>query len=144
SECGSFPDVDNLIRDGAGWLYYMPWYGKYTTESTYNSLALWKKMFAHSYVITLNEMPDLKAYVAANHEPEPEPGAGIVTKIEDETGHSSFEVFPTIVTNKVFTIKGKGQIGSVSIFNSQGRLVESHRIRADTATLAAPSSPGLY
>lgn len=60
SEVGSIPDVDNLVRDGAAWSWFMPWYGDYTRNSTHNSLDLWKKMFAHAYVITLDEMPSLK------------------------------------------------------------------------------------
>jgi mannan endo-1,4-beta-mannosidase len=60
SECGSIPDVDSLIKDKAAWSWYMTWYGDYTRSSTHNSLDLWKKMFASSYVITLDEMPSLK------------------------------------------------------------------------------------
>ena len=62
SETGSFPDVDNLIADEAPWSYFMPWYGDFVRNSKYNSLDLWKKMFAHDYVLTLDEMPDLKSY----------------------------------------------------------------------------------
>lgn len=60
SECGSIPDVDNLVTDAASWSWFMPWYGDYTRSSVNNSLDLWKKMFASSYVITLDEMPSLK------------------------------------------------------------------------------------
>lgn len=60
SECGSIPDVDNLVRDNAAWSWFMPWYGSYTRDATNNSLDLWKKMFASTYVITLDEMPSLK------------------------------------------------------------------------------------
>ncbi len=60
SECGSIPDVDNLITDKAAWSWFMPWYGDYTRNGTHNSLDLWKKMFASNYVITLDEMPSLK------------------------------------------------------------------------------------
>jgi mannan endo-1,4-beta-mannosidase len=60
SECGSMPDADNLIVDAAAWSWFMPWYGDFTRNSTNNSLDLWKKMFASSYVITLDEMPSLK------------------------------------------------------------------------------------
>lgn len=60
TEVGSIPDVDNLIKDSAAWSWFMPWYGAYTRNSTNNSLDLWKKMFAHAYVITLDEMPSLK------------------------------------------------------------------------------------
>ncbi len=60
SECGSMPDVDNLVKDKAAWLWFMPWYGEHTRNSTHNSLELWKKMFAAEYVLTLDEMPSLK------------------------------------------------------------------------------------
>jgi len=64
SECGSMPDVDNLVKDGAAWSWFMPWYGEYTRKLDgkyeFNSLDLWKKMFASTYVITLDEMPSLK------------------------------------------------------------------------------------
>jgi mannan endo-1,4-beta-mannosidase len=60
SEVGSIPDVDDLIKDKAAWSWFMPWYGDFTRNSTHNSLALWKKMFASDYVITLDEMPSLK------------------------------------------------------------------------------------
>ncbi len=64
SECGSFPDADKLIADEAPWSYFMPWYGDFVRDSKYNSLDLWKKMFDHPYVLTLDEMPDLKSYEA--------------------------------------------------------------------------------
>ena len=62
SESGSFPDVENLIADQAPWSYFMPWYGDFIRNAKYNSLDLWKKMFAHQYVLTLDEMPNLKSY----------------------------------------------------------------------------------
>lgn len=60
SECGSMPDVDNLVKDQAAWSWYMPWYGGYTRDAKNNSLDLWKKMLKHDYVITLDEMTSLK------------------------------------------------------------------------------------
>lgn len=60
SECGSMPDVDNVVKDAAGWSWFMPWYGDFTRSSSHNSLDLWKKAFASSYVLTLDEMPSLK------------------------------------------------------------------------------------
>lgn len=62
SECGSFPDADKLVGDEVPWSYFMPWYGDFVRSAKYNSLDLWKKMFAHNYVLTLNEMPNLKTY----------------------------------------------------------------------------------
>ncbi len=60
SENGSIPDPDNLVKDKAGWLWFMPWYGDYTRKSTINPITQWQKIMNHSYVITRDEMPDLK------------------------------------------------------------------------------------
>lgn len=62
SECGSIPDPDELMKDGAAWSYFMPWYGDFVRDNKHNSLDLWEKLFNHEYVITLDEMPDLKSY----------------------------------------------------------------------------------
>jgi mannan endo-1,4-beta-mannosidase len=144
SECGSFSDVDNLIKDGAGWLYYMPWYGKFTTDDQYNSLALWKKMFAHAYVITLNEMPNLKTYVALNHESDPDPEPGIVTSTDEASAFRTLEIYPTIVTDNRLSLRGTTVIGPVSVYNGLGKAMQHYIINADTATITVPAAPGLY
>jgi mannan endo-1,4-beta-mannosidase len=144
SECGSFPDVDNLLRDGAAWLYYMPWYGDFTKLEKHNPLSLWKKMFAHQYVITLNEMPNLKTYVAADHEPDPEPEPGIVTGSTEDLIEPGLEIFPTVVHDSRITLKTRGMIGPVSLYNSVGKQLEAFNITTDTVTLAVPAIPGMY
>jgi mannan endo-1,4-beta-mannosidase len=60
SETGTIPDPDNLVNDIAGWLWFMPWYGDYTRKSSFNPVSHWQKIMNHSYVITRDEMPDLK------------------------------------------------------------------------------------
>ena len=60
TECGSIPDVDNLIQDGAAWSWFMTWYGDYVRDDKNNSLNLWKKMLGSSYVITQDKMTSLK------------------------------------------------------------------------------------
>jgi len=68
TECGSFPDPDNLIEDGAAWSWFMPWYDspsdEFLTGSNYNPTTFWEKVIDHDYVIMLDEMPDLKTYVS--------------------------------------------------------------------------------
>jgi hypothetical protein len=54
--------VDKLIADEAPWSFFMPWYGDFVRNAKYNPLDLWKKMFAHDYVLSLDEMPNLKSY----------------------------------------------------------------------------------
>lgn len=60
TECGSIPDIDNLVKDKASWLWFMPWYGEYVKDSKHNSLEIWKKTLQSTHVITLDEMPSLK------------------------------------------------------------------------------------
>lgn len=117
SETGSFPDVDNLLKDGAAWSWYMPWYGKYTRESTYNSLDLWKKTLAHDYVITLDEMPALKNYV--RQAPPVPPKDTTVTGIDRRTGKSSLQAYPTLVRDKLLLRNGTA-LGAIEIYNTLG------------------------
>ena len=62
SENGSVPYPENLKGDGAGWSYFMPWYGKYTNSSTHNVASDWSKIMNDNYVITLEDMPDWDNY----------------------------------------------------------------------------------
>lgn len=114
SESGSFPDVDNLQEDAASWSWYMPWYGKYARTDEYNSLELWKKMFASEYVITLDEMPNLKTYETS------------ITGIEKETQQAS-SIYPTFAEQTV-TITSQNIIETIQVFNTYGQVVEDKKI----------------
>lgn len=147
SEVGSFPDVYQLVNDGAGWSWFMPWYGAYTRDSRYNSLELWQKMFAHEYVITLDEMPVLSTYerqgpVSQPEEPEvPEQPTGFGDSMVDK---KAFEAYPTIVDNEL-TIKKAGSIRNISVYNILGKLVKQQIVEGNTAVVSfAGFSPGIY
>jgi mannan endo-1,4-beta-mannosidase len=60
SENGSVPYPENLVADGAGWSYFMPWNGNFVTQN--NSNADWNKIMNDSYVITLESMPGWSSY----------------------------------------------------------------------------------
>ena len=112
SETGSFPDVDNLIADEAAWSFYMPWYGNFVRDSKYNPLSLWEKMFAHEYVITLDEMPNLKTYT---------------TPVTSVTGdnlkkNDQLKIFPNPSQSEL-NIDADFLIHTISVFNSRGRLL---------------------
>jgi hypothetical protein len=62
SENGPVPDPDNLVADNACWSWFMPWYGNFIRDGIKNPLSHWQKIMSHDYVITLDEMPDLKNY----------------------------------------------------------------------------------
>jgi mannan endo-1,4-beta-mannosidase len=79
SENGSVPFPDDMKADGAGWSYFMPWYGDYTMDGWAhdNTAADWKKILNSDYVITLDKMPGWNRYVPARGEaPKLLPGRG--------------------------------------------------------------------
>jgi mannan endo-1,4-beta-mannosidase len=67
SENGSVPYPDDMKADGAGWSYFMPWYGDYTMDGWAhdNTAADWKKILNSDYVITLDKMPGWDKYTVA-------------------------------------------------------------------------------
>jgi mannan endo-1,4-beta-mannosidase len=66
SECGSIPYPELMQSDGAYWSYFMPWYGDHTKLDKHNSVADWTKILTSDFVITLDEMPDLKNYTSSS------------------------------------------------------------------------------
>ncbi len=108
SESGSYPDVDNLIADEAGWSWFMVWNGDFVRSATYNPLDLWKKMFASDYVITLDEMPDIKTYTT------PDSTTGMqMNPIE------KLKVFPTIFRNQI-NVRSEQSPRKITIYNQLG------------------------
>lgn len=132
SECGSFPDVDNLIADAAGWSWFMTWYGDFTRSSTYNSLDLWKKMVASSYVITLDEMPSLKTCT-------------VTTDLEENTlENAELIAYPSLVSD-ILTIKGPEKIQTIEVFTVVGSLIKQQSASASEATVSFLGLPsGAY
>lgn len=111
SECGSFPDPDELISDGAAWSFFMPWYGDFVRKDKYNSMALWKKTLTHDYVITLDQMPNLRQYEKQK------------TNDVFQIG-SSMNVYPTRFNNEI-NISNNQAIGKISIYNINGILIKN-------------------
>jgi mannan endo-1,4-beta-mannosidase len=64
SENGSIPHPDSMATDGAGWSYFMPWYGDYTMDGWAhdNTAADWNSIMNNSRVITLDAMPGWEKY----------------------------------------------------------------------------------
>jgi Glycosyl hydrolase family 26 len=57
TENDKLPNPDELISRGNKMTWFMPWYGQYVDV---NSAAFKKQVYNHSYVITADEMPDLR------------------------------------------------------------------------------------
>jgi mannan endo-1,4-beta-mannosidase len=129
SECGSFPDVDNLVNDAAGWSWMMVWNGDFVRSATYNSLDLWKKFMASDYVYTLDEMPNLKTY----------------TNIDSNKSQSGdLLVFPTYFDTQLnIKISKPGQ--TISIYNELGICVTSFQTENNVSVVSTSSYPaGMY
>ena len=78
TECGVVPDMDNIAKDGAWWLYFLVWNdgaqdskGNLKRESDknnfwsgeyYNTQTHKKAVFNSEIAITLEELPDLTKY----------------------------------------------------------------------------------
>ncbi|MDR0706533.1 MAG: glycoside hydrolase family 26 protein [Treponema sp.] len=75
TENGAIPDPDACMRDNAMWAWFMTWndgYGStpgqshknnFWTGEHHNTLAHKQKVYNHNLVITLDELPDISAYL---------------------------------------------------------------------------------
>lgn len=54
-ECGPMPDPDLLAAEGPQWSWFLTWHTKHIREE--NSPERVRKVYAHPYVITLDELP---------------------------------------------------------------------------------------
>lgn len=141
SEVGSIPDVDELFEDGAAWSWFMPWYGAYTRDSRHNSLDLWKKMFAHAYVLTLDEMPVLRTYERQDTATAPTEPTGLW---DNRNEKPAFAAYPTLVVDAL-TISSERRIETVAVYNAQGKRVKQQKVGGTLATVSfAGLAPGVY
>jgi len=56
SECEAMPDPQRMMTQGPRWLYCLPWWG----EGKRHPADWIKKTYVHEFVITLDQLPDLK------------------------------------------------------------------------------------
>jgi mannan endo-1,4-beta-mannosidase len=145
SEHGSMPDPDNLVKDEAAWSWLMPWYREYTTDSKYNSVSLWQKTMNHDYVITLDEMPNLRTYVKQEVSEPERPSDPLPTPVKGKSPEKGvFSIYPTETLNEV-TIKGDKRISSVIVYDIMGRNHLQHSPNSFEVTLSLDGlKSGLY
>lgn len=60
TENDTVPSVQNLTEEKSGWLYFCPWYGEHLLSSAFNYPQTLTTLYQSEYVITLDELPDLK------------------------------------------------------------------------------------
>lgn len=59
TETGCVPDPGDIKITGARWLWFMVWWGEFTTTDKYTDDEMFRKVYNHQDVITLDELPDL-------------------------------------------------------------------------------------
>lgn len=67
TENGCLFDIDKALDAGTVWSWFCVWCGEFcsngsTISETFTEASMWKKVYTHPNVITLDEMPDLKTY----------------------------------------------------------------------------------
>lgn len=65
TENGSIPDPDLLPIYHADWSWFCTWVGSYLTDGNSNSLSHLIKVYGSSYVLTLDELPNVKNYTSS-------------------------------------------------------------------------------
>jgi mannan endo-1,4-beta-mannosidase len=107
----------------------MVWYGDFVRNGTYNSLDLWKKLFASDYVITLDEMPNLKTYTT---------GTAIIEKKE------MMNVYPTRFVDS-FTVATNKIPKNITVYNQFGVKIKTLLpTDANTVISLAGCPTGIY
>lgn len=109
SENGPVPDPDKLVIDQSHWSWFMTWYGDFVHNPTINPLKHWQKVMNHDYVITLDEMPELKSYPLS------------IKSIDYQS--DNFEVYVNHIDGYLYInpVDNKGRY-SVTIIDTSGKL----------------------
>ena len=82
------PDIQNIVNEGAWWLYFCPWYGEYLMNR--NDTKLLNTIYNSKHVITLDELPkDL--YDVGNTTPTPTPTKGVMGDLNADDSFDSID-----------------------------------------------------
>lgn len=112
AECGSVPHPDSMAGDGAGWSYFMPWYGEYAMDGWAhdNTAADWNSILNNPYVITLDKMPGWADYVPVHASP----------RIRDS---KSISLHYAPCSREIVLTGTLSGVASVELYNMQGAFV---------------------
>ncbi|MFM9279407.1 glycosyl hydrolase [Paenibacillus jiagnxiensis] len=94
TENDTVPSVQNLTEEKAGWLYFCPWYGEHLMSSAFNYPATLTTLYQSDYVITLDELPDLK-----NDNPTPSAAITPVNATYDKAENLGQDISVTLTLN---------------------------------------------
>ena len=106
-ENDTIPSVENLVDEKAGWLYFCPWYGEHLMDTNYNTKESLEAIYKSDYVITLDELPELKTYpISGDKEPDTTTTTTETAETTTEESETTSESVapPTGVTYKEATV----------------------------------------
>ena len=123
------PDIQNIVNEGAWWLYFCPWYGEYLMNR--NDPVLLNTIYNSKHVITLDELPkDL--YDTGNYTPTPTPPKRVVGDLNSDDIVNSIDyallksyilgLKPSINLNNA-DVNGDGEINSIDYAYMKQRLL---------------------
>lgn len=118
SENGSIPHPDSMKADGAGWSWFMPWYGEYTMDGWAhdNTAEDWKSIMNNAYVITLDKMPGWDKY---------KPGVSTILWSENVNRN---DIKLQLKQGKCVFSTGVKGIRTVEVYTLQGKLTGSYEV----------------
>ncbi len=132
SECGSIPDPDEMVSDGATWSYFMPWYGDHTIPSgnnPHNTVEFWRKIMAHESVLTLDEMPTFRTNVG-------------IPAMATKASHVNISASHAQGT---VTVQSNENIQQIRVMNINGSLIEEIKKEGHAINLNSSSwKKGVY
>ncbi len=109
SENGSVPHPDSMETDGAGWSYFMPWYGDYTMDGWAhdNTAADWNAIMNHDFVITLDEMPGWDNYSPPDPSAIRHPVSDSPPRFTYRENRIGFDRYPAAASVELLDIHGR-------------------------------------
>ena len=72
-ENGPIPDPEKMKSEGAKWLWFMTWHTSFIDSNAQNTADYIKKAYNSSYMLTLDELPDIYHYGSASSEGDSAP-----------------------------------------------------------------------
>ncbi len=122
SENGPIPDPERLFLEGAAWNWFGTWSGDFITDGVSNSPSHINMVYNHEYVITLDELDNIDAIIAALDEKKEMLEDDEVVGTENLIS-LDFTYKNPIRNNKlIVSSKAGGNISKIIIYNAQGKI----------------------
>lgn len=123
TENDTVPSLQNLLDEKSGWLYFCPWYGEHLMSNAFNYPATLTTLYQSSYVITLDELPNLKVS-------NPTPNSSITpTNVE-------FDKYAANQSDKTVTINFNGNtLNALKVGTSVLTANQDYTLTGNTVTI---------